>query len=297
MEAQRSPGARIPSIGGRLEVVVDAIGRAESLDGPASKMASTVGRVRSPGVAGVLSGTWLGHPLHPVLTDLPIGCWTSAWLLDLVGGRSSRPAARRLIGLGVLAAVPTALTGLSDWADTEGPPRRVGVVHAAANSVGLACFAMSWVSRRRGRHGLGVLLGMVGASAATVAGHLGGHLVYRRGTGVDVNAPSERKEEWTPLEPAQPRPPDDGAFLAHADSEPILVTHAADGWHGIGDRCSHRGGPLHEGTVGDGCVTCPWHASQFRTTDGAVLTGPATHPQPRYEVRESEGGFEARSVS
>jgi uncharacterized membrane protein len=135
--------------------------------------------IPSPEAKKVLAGEWLGHAVHPLLTDLPIGFWTSAWVLDLVGGRSSRDASRRLVGLGVLAALPTIATGLSDWADLEGQkPRRVGVAHAAANATALVAYGASWRARRQGRHLRGVALGMVGATAATVGGYLGGHLVF-----------------------------------------------------------------------------------------------------------------------
>ena len=139
----------------------------------------------------LLSGAWLGHRLHPALTDLPIGFWTSAWVLDIIdlaGGRRQRDAARTLVGWGVLSALPTAATGLSDLTDTEGTARRIGLVHAACNSTALVSYAASWLARRRGSHGRGVAWGMVGAAAATAGGWLGGHLVFARGTGVDHRA-------------------------------------------------------------------------------------------------------------
>src|SRR5205085_8084212 len=113
----------------------------------------------------VLSGTWLGHPLHPMLTDLPIGFWTSAFTLDLLGGRASRRAARRLVAWGVVCAVPTALSGAADWSDTVDAERRVGFVHAAANTAAVLCYTASWVQRRRGRHWRGVAFGLAGATA------------------------------------------------------------------------------------------------------------------------------------
>ena len=128
-----------------------------------------------------LSGAWLGHPLHPALTDLPIGFWTSAWVLDIVGGKGSRDASRLLVGLGVLSAVPTAASGISDWTDlADDGKRRLGVVHASANSLAFVSYVASWTARRRGEHGRGVAWGMAGATFATVAGYLGGRLAYRR---------------------------------------------------------------------------------------------------------------------
>ena len=128
----------------------------------------------------ILHGTWLGHTVHPVLTDVVIGFWTSANVLDLVGGTESRTAARRLVGLGVLSALPTAVTGLAEWAETDPPEQRVGVVHAVANTVALTLYASSWQARRRGRHARGVALAMAGSGAAALGGYLGGHLVSVR---------------------------------------------------------------------------------------------------------------------
>src|SRR4051812_20281538 len=156
-------------------------------------------RVRVPtAVRDVLSGTWLGHPVHPMLTDLPIGFWTSAWVLDLLGPRRHRDAARVLVGLGVLSALPAAVTGASDWADTTGRAERVGVVHAAANTTALGLYAASWVARRRGHTTRGIALATAGAAAATVGGYLGGHLTQVLGVGIDASRiPDDALAEWT----------------------------------------------------------------------------------------------------
>lgn len=132
------------------------------------------------GRRAALHGRWLGHALHPLMTDAPIGFWVSANVLDLVGGKAARPAASRLVGLGVAAAVPTAVTGLAEWGATGPREQRVGVVHAAANTVALTCYTASLAARRRGRHGRGVLLGLAGAAATGLGGYLGGHLVSAR---------------------------------------------------------------------------------------------------------------------
>ncbi|WGL50721.1 hypothetical protein P5P86_12180 [Nocardioides sp. BP30] len=130
-----------------------------------------------PGLLGALRGDWFGHHLHPTLTDFPLGAWMSATLLDLVGPEGSEEAATRLVGLGVLGALPTALSGLADWhALAERRDRRVGVVHAAGNAAALAAYSCSWIARRRGRHRLGAALGLIGAGLSGGAGYLGGHL-------------------------------------------------------------------------------------------------------------------------
>jgi uncharacterized membrane protein len=135
------------------------------------------------GRRAALRGAWFGHALHPLFTDFPLGSWMSASLLDLVGGRSARPASRRLIGFGLLAAVPTVATGLAEWQATTGGARRVGVVHVGVNSTATVLYASSWLSRRRGRHWTGVLLGIGGGVMATLGGYFGGHLSLVRKVG------------------------------------------------------------------------------------------------------------------
>jgi nitrite reductase/ring-hydroxylating ferredoxin subunit/uncharacterized membrane protein len=282
-----------------VDRVIAAINSTEALDGVTAKVSGAVSRVthRHP-VSTVLAGTWLGHPLHPVLTDVPIGCWTSALAVDLVGPRAARPAAQFLVGAGVLSALPTALTGVADWADTVGETQRIGAVHALANLSATTCFALSWRARRRGRYGRGVLLSGLGAVLATGAAALGGHLVYRTGTGVDTTAFDERPSDWT-TPSAPPRPLTGGASVLEVAGHKVLVSHGdvRYEWHGIDARCTHRGGPLDEGRIEDGCVTCPWHQSRFRLDDGDVVHGPATAPQPRYDVEERDGDLVVRAAS
>jgi uncharacterized membrane protein len=127
-----------------------------------------------------LQGQWLGHALHPLMTMLPIGTWVSTNLLDALGGEDARPAARTLLGIGIVGAVPTAVTGVAEWADAGPREKRVGVVHAAANSTALMLYIASWLARGRGRHRRGSLLALAGTSAAGLGGFLGGHLTEAR---------------------------------------------------------------------------------------------------------------------
>jgi uncharacterized membrane protein len=136
--------------------------------------------VADPARADALRGTWLGHALHPVLTDLPIGFWMSTNVLDLLGGKQSRPAATRLLTLGVLSAVPAVVTGYAEWATTGQREKRVGVVHAASNALAVALFTSSLAARRNDRHTRGVLLALAGSTSASVGGFLGGHLSSAR---------------------------------------------------------------------------------------------------------------------
>jgi hypothetical protein len=161
------------------EAVLD-LERNRKLDTLVSALAGPANLVAKGPARRVLGGEWLGHPLHPALTDIPLGCWTASWFLDVLGGRSSRRASQRLIALGLLASLPTAASGLSDWSTIkEQPTRRVGAVHAALNSGALVVYFLSWRPRRRGRHGRGVMLGMMGGGVASVSGYLGGDLAFR----------------------------------------------------------------------------------------------------------------------
>jgi uncharacterized membrane protein len=177
----------------RLNALAARLESNETLDG-LGRTAGDVVRKLIPGgtVKDALSGAWLGHPLHPILTDVPIGVWTSSVLLDWTGGKASRPAADRLILIGVLAAGATAASGWSDWADAEpghADVRRSGLVHAAANGAAVALMVGSYTARKRGARGPGRLLSLAGASALGAGGWLGGHLTYTLGAGVTAGAP------------------------------------------------------------------------------------------------------------
>jgi uncharacterized membrane protein len=150
---------------------------------PARPLHALAGRLRTEPVRGLLQGRWLGHPLHPMLTDLPIGFWTSSFTLDLVGGRRSQAAADQLLLFGLLTTVPTAAAGVADWGDLDGERQRDGAVHAYVNLSATALYALSYLARRRHRRGVGIALGLAGATAATVGGYLGGHLAFPDGPG------------------------------------------------------------------------------------------------------------------
>jgi uncharacterized membrane protein len=166
----------------------------EALDAPARAASSVVRSLIPTGsVKDVLSGAWLGHTLHPILTDIPIGVWTSSVLLDWIGGKDGQSASDRLILVGVLAAGATAASGWSDWADAEpehAEVRRSGLVHAAANSAATALMVGSYSARRRGARQRGRLLSLAGSTVLGAGGWLGGHLTYTLGAGVAADTPS-----------------------------------------------------------------------------------------------------------
>jgi nitrite reductase/ring-hydroxylating ferredoxin subunit/uncharacterized membrane protein len=278
-----------------LEDVLDRIHRLEALDAVARPLSKAVaGAVARRPVKDALSGTWLGHPLHPMLTDVVIGSWTSAFFLDLIGGEATDTAADALVGIGVLSALPTAAAGLSDWSDLLGAERRVGLVHAASNVVAVGCYGLSWLARRGGRRRRGVTLGVLGATVATVGGYLGGHLSYRQGVNVDRNAWEEGPGDWVDTV-AEVELTDGVPATARAGDLAVLLIRDRGSIVAIGDVCGHAGGPLHEGEIADGCVTCPWHGSTFRLADGAAVHGPATAPQPVMETRVHDGMVQVRA--
>ena len=279
-----------------LDEFIGRLERCDKLDRFAKPVAAAVGRaVRPRPVRNALSGTYVGHPLHPMLTDLPIGAWTASVLLDAVGGDSAEHAADLLMAAGVLAAVPTAASGLNDWSDTYGSDRRVGFVHASVNTAALSLYLASLAARARGKRGRGKIVGLAGFATLLAGSYLGGHLSFARGVNVNRTAWQDGPRDWTPvlldaeLTVGQHR-------LVNAAGVPVLLYRTAGTLWALANTCNHMGGPLDEGTIADGCVTCPWHASVFRFTDGAVLRGPASSPQPRYETRISGDRIEVRAT-
>lgn len=283
--AQTALPALIERLGAQLPV-----GWAEPLLGRAAT-ALTASDARSRW----LHGSAIGHRLHPVLTDVPIGAWIAAGVLDAVGGRAARPAAQRLIGLGMLAAVPTALTGTAEWDGTHGNDRRLGVVHAIGNSTALLLQLRSWRARRRGRHLAGVVwsgaaLAVAGASAA-----IGGHLVYAKRVGVDVDVPVVGDHDWHPTG-APAGLPEGHPVRVQVGDAPIAIVRTHARVCAMAATCSHAGGPLDEGEVVHDGLQCPWHGSRFALRDGAVQRGPAILPQPVYETTTIDGQVVVRPM-
>jgi uncharacterized membrane protein len=155
-----------------------------SLNGAAGRLSSLAGALDSGAVGDFLRGEWLGHAFHPMATDFPLGAWMSASLLDLVGGPDTRVAARKLVGAGLLMALPTAASGLVEWNRSDNGARRIGVIHAATNTTALSLYALSFAVRKRSMNRTGIVLGILGGVTATVGGYFGGHLSLERGVGV-----------------------------------------------------------------------------------------------------------------
>jgi nitrite reductase/ring-hydroxylating ferredoxin subunit len=279
-----------------LQDLVDQLGENQALEKPAEQVANLAGSLTSsPAVKNALSGTWLGHRLHPLLTDVAIGTYMSASILDVVGGKTSRKGAERLIELGLLSTLPTAAAGLSDWSDSFGESRRIGLVHAGANVFAMGLYATSLLARKRGKRFRGKLLSLAGLGVLSASGYLGGHLSFVMGEGVNHIAFEEGISDWTDavhtneLEEGKPRSAkvgDVNVFLLKRGGSVVAMNNS----------CNHAGGPLAEGELDGACVTCPWHGSVFRIDDGSVVRGPAAIPQPVYDVRvESDGMVQVRS--
>lgn len=268
-----------------LSDLLDRLERSEGLGRAAASMAPTVTRLSSARpVKLALSGGWLGHRLHPILTDAVIGAWLSAGILDAVGGRDGREAADRLVRFGLYAAAPTAVTGWSDWADYPGRTRRLGLVHAAANTVAIGFHAASLAARRRNRRGLGSGLSGAGLLALGVGGYLGGHLSYVLGSGVDRTAFQDGPSDWTPVLPVADLATT-GRAKVTVDGTDVLVLQRDQGVVAFADTCNHLGCSLARGAFTDGEVTCACHGSTFRLDDGSLVAGPASSPQPTYAAR------------
>ena len=278
--------------------IADRIAAAEALDAPGKKLGKAIRQLTKPKkLKDALSGTWLGHPVHPLLIAVPIGTWTSAVLLDLLGGEDTEGAADGLVAAGLAAALPTVATGYSDWADTEpgnDPVRRVGLAHAASNAAGITLFAASLAARASGARGRGKLLALAGMGAVGAGGWLGGHLTYAEGVGVSLTTFETYPEEWTPVL-ADAALGEGELRRGEVDGVAILVARVNGKVHALSNTCTHRGGQLDEGELQDGCVVCPLHSSVFRLEDGSVEQGPATFPQPVLEARVNEGSIEVRA--
>jgi nitrite reductase/ring-hydroxylating ferredoxin subunit/uncharacterized membrane protein len=278
------------------ERLTRAIESSDALDGAGKAVIGLVGRYLRPGaLKDLLSGTWMGHPLHPALTDVPIGAWASSFLLDLIPSRRAAQASDKLVAIGILAALPTAVTGLSEFSDVvRKEERTTGIAHAIGNTLALLLYLRSYTLRKRGRRARGLAASTIGAGVMLGSGFLGGHLAYRRGIGVDQTVFHPRARRWTAVLPVA-EVPESVPTEAQLDGVRVLLYRTGDSIHAIADRCSHRGGPLHEGAIQTGEVECPWHQSRFRLEDGSVARGPATAPQPSYEARVRDGQIELRA--
>lgn len=256
-------------------------------------------------LADLLHGTWLGHPLHVVLTDLVIGAWAAGAAFDVAalagGDRRARWAGDALAALGTAAAVPTALTGLADYSTVPKPAAGAATLHAALNGVNAALNVLSLRERRRGRHGRGVALSLGALALTGASAWLGGHLVYDHKVGTDHSPAFDEEAGWQPVLAATDLPEQEPMRVEY-DGEPILLYRYGDALYALAATCAHAGGPLDEGEVESceaaGCtIRCPWHDSVFDLRDGSVVHGPSVHRQPSFDTRLRDGQVELRPRS
>ncbi|MFI5286321.1 MAG: Rieske 2Fe-2S domain-containing protein [Candidatus Dormibacteria bacterium] len=267
---------------------IEEIPGLESLSEVLIKALEPVTRRRN--LMDVLHGRWLGHALHPALSDLPLGLWASVPVLDLIGDKRG---AATLTAAGCIASGATAATGTADWSVTYGRDRRLALVHGLANTVALGLQLGSLSARVRGRTARGRLLSAAGLVVGAAAAYLGGDLVLDRALMVNHTAGLAGPAEWTDV--AGDADVSEGALTAvDVEGRKVLLTRVGGTVCALENTCSHAGGPLNEGTVEDGAVICPWHGSRFRLSDGAVLGGPATFPQPQLETRKVAGRVQIR---
>jgi nitrite reductase/ring-hydroxylating ferredoxin subunit/uncharacterized membrane protein len=251
-------------------------------------------------IKNILHGTWLGHPLHVILTDIPIGAWTAGLVFDFLELSTDRKefaaAADASITIGLIGAVGAAITGLTDWQDVDPPARRVGLVHGLLNVVGTSLFLASRLVRTRKSRSSGRRLAILGYTVATAAAYLGGNLVYEQQIGVDHTSGQKLPDDFEPVLPESELQEGELKRAEH-NGVPILVVRRGQHIFALAETCSHLGGPLAEGKLSGNSVQCPWHGSRFSLDDGRVLDGPAVHPQPCLETRVQEGQIEVRKIT
>ncbi|MFF4877155.1 Rieske 2Fe-2S domain-containing protein [Micromonospora sp. NPDC000668] len=281
-----------------MRALLTKVEQASRLDRAGDRLQRVVlGTLRPRRLRDLLHGVTLGHPLHPAMVQVPLGSWTSAAVLDLMPGQ--RRPATMLVGLGTVSALPAAVAGLNDWAALSRDQRRVGLVHAAANTVGVTLYAGSLAARLAGRHGVGRALGYLGLSAVSLGAYVGGHLAYKQGAQVNqsISELHRMSEGWhsltemaaLPQRTLVTREVDDVSVILYRHGEEVTV---------MLERCPHQSGPLGEGDVqeidGHACVVCPWHGSAFRLNGGEVVQGPSGSDQQILPTRIQNGVLQTR---
>ncbi len=280
--------------------LLTAVGRledAKQLDALAGAVRDLVNKaVRPRWLRDVLHGVPLGHPLHPLMVQVPLGAWISAAVLDCIPG-AEKPAAV-LVGLGLAAAGPSALAGYVDFSELHEQQQRVGVVHSTANLTAVGLYSLSLFQRLTGRPGEGRMSGLLGLGVVSAGGWLGGHLAFRQAVGANhaEDVPHRIQPGWQQL--VRLNELTEGKMERRMLNDvPLLVLRTAeDRIHVISDICSHLSGPLSEGALRTeanvSCVECPWHKSVFSLETGEVVHGPATSPQSTFRTRVTDGTVE-----
>lgn len=243
-----------------------------------------------PPVADLLHGKWLGHSVHAVLTDLPLGALSLTVLFDFL---DQRQAADISMVIGVLGMVAAAFAGLADYSDTDDDARTAGTVHGTLMVVALIVYLVSlWLRITApvgGDRTVAIATQLIAYGIMLAGAYVGGELVYALGNMVNRHAwRFGAKSDWTKLDVADL--PDNKPTAAKAGAQQLVVVRAGDTVYALHAQCAHAGGPLPAGKLIDGCIECPWHGSRFDLATGRRTRGPSTFDQPRYEVRAAQGG-------
>jgi nitrite reductase/ring-hydroxylating ferredoxin subunit/uncharacterized membrane protein len=243
-----------------------------------------------PVIKNLLNGVWLGHPLHPAITDVPIGAYVVALVLDFSGQRSAAAAA---IGVGIVFMLLAALAGYADYIDLENKPRRFATIHSSLMLVALVFYVVSFVMRLGATPSASeVWLSVIGFLIVITSAYVGGELVYNLGTQVDRHAWRGGGTKWTAIDVAEV--PADKPVKAKAGAQTLVVVRRGTTLNALHDVCAHQGCSLSEGKIVGETIECGCHGSRYRLADGLVVRGPAVFDQPHYEVREAEGKLEVR---
>ena len=239
-------------------------------------------------IENALHGIWLGHPVHPVLTDIPIGAWCVAAVLDIAGLASGttkfQPGADAAVNIGIAGSLAAAVTGITDWKEISQEARKTGLVHGLLNCAALAFYAVSAIQRTKNHRKAAVATASVGLAITAASSWLGGHLVYASQIGVERTPGSQPPADFvdvaklSQLEESKP-------FKADANGYPVLLVRQRQRVFALSEICTHLGAPLSEGTIEGDCVRCPWHGSTFELETGKIHEGPAVRPQISFEVR------------
>jgi nitrite reductase/ring-hydroxylating ferredoxin subunit/uncharacterized membrane protein len=250
-------------------------------------------------VKDILNGTWLGHALHPVLTDIPVGAWTCTMLFDMLWlndeQETTAKAAEDTLLFGLLGAVGTAITGAADWSDQIDTDRRIGFIHGALNVSGALVNTASFALRKLGLKQAGIALSTVSYVTLFFTAYLGGELSFAKGIGVNHDAFEGGSNDFVPV--MNENDLVEGKLTrVNAGGIPAVLLKQDGKLYAIGAVCTHMGGPLDEGTVENCIVTCPWHGSQFNMSDGSVVTSPAVYAEPNFAVRIRDGKIELRRL-
>jgi len=288
------------------DAIIDTIDRQAWLDSSAKQLQKAIaalfqaGGIAGQRIADLLNGTWLGHPLHPVLTDVPTGAYTIGLALDVLematGEEGFGKSADATIAVGAMGAVGSALTGLADWQHTVGTPRKVGMTHILLNVTSLALYVASLATRKKRNRRAGIGLALLGYLTMTGAAYLGGHLVFNDKIGVDhAPEPEQLPDRFTAVM-ADTDLPEGKLQRAEVQNIPIVLMRRGQKIYALAETCSHLGGPLAEGELlDDNSVVCPWHGSRFCMEDGELMRGPSTYRQPYFETRVRNGQIEVRA--